>query len=98
MFRVDLPGRWPANGAQGAGRWTGADMAVHGAVRSAREIRRAVVTGGAGFLVPHRCEHLLVRGVEVVCLDNFLTGSPENVLHLLEHPGFRLVRCDVTDY
>ncbi|MBN1091314.1 SDR family oxidoreductase [Blastococcus sp. TML/M2B] len=67
-------------------------------VRAARDNRRAVVTGGAGFLGSHLCEHLLDRGVEVVCLDNFLTGSPENVVHLLERPGFRLVRCDVTDY
>src|ERR687884_636815 len=67
-------------------------------VRAARTIRRAVVTGGAGFLGSHLCEHLLDRGVEVVCLDNFLTGSPTNVVHLMEHPGFRLVRCDVTDY
>jgi dTDP-glucose 4,6-dehydratase len=41
---------------------------------------------------------LLDRGVEVVCLDNFLTGSPGNVLHLMEHPAFRLVRCDVSDF
>jgi len=67
-------------------------------VRDTRPIRRAVVTGGAGFLGSHLCEHLLNRDVEVVCLDNFLTGSPENVLHLLERPGFRLLRCDVTDY
>jgi dTDP-glucose 4,6-dehydratase len=67
-------------------------------VHGARQIRRAVVTGGAGFLGSHLCEHLLDRGVEVVCLDNFLTGSPGNVVHLMEHPGFRLVRCDVTDY
>ncbi|WP_369255555.1 UDP-glucuronic acid decarboxylase family protein [Geodermatophilus amargosae] len=67
-------------------------------VRAARTIRRAVVTGGAGFLGSHLCERLLDRGVEVVCLDNFLTGSPENVVHLVEHPGFRLVRCDVTDF
>jgi dTDP-glucose 4,6-dehydratase len=73
-------------------------MAVHGTVQSAREITRAVVTGGAGFLGSHLCEHLLDRGVEVVCLDNFLTGSPSNVMHLLERPGFRLVRCDITDY
>ncbi|MCW2683953.1 MAG: UDP-glucuronate decarboxylase, partial [Blastococcus sp.] len=69
-----------------------------GPVRPPRAIRRAVVTGGAGFLGSHLCEHLLDRGVEVLALDNFLTGSPENVLHLMEHPGFRLVRCDVTDY
>jgi dTDP-glucose 4,6-dehydratase len=67
-------------------------------VRESRTIRRAVVTGGAGFLGSHLCEHLLGRGVEVVCLDNFLTGSPQNVVHLMEHPGFRLVRCDVTDF
>ncbi|SOC47661.1 dTDP-glucose 4,6-dehydratase [Blastococcus aggregatus] len=67
-------------------------------IRPARTIQRAVVTGGAGFLGSHLCEHLLDRDVEVVCLDNFLTGSPENVLHLMERPGFRLVRCDVTDY
>ncbi len=67
-------------------------------VHDSRAVRRAVVTGGAGFLGSHLCEHLLDRGVEVVCLDNFLTGSPENVLHLMEHPGFRLVRCDITDY
>ncbi|WP_308123585.1 UDP-glucuronic acid decarboxylase family protein [Modestobacter marinus] len=59
---------------------------------------RAVVTGGAGFLGSHLCEALLACDIEVLCLDNFLTGTPVNVAHLLEHPGFRLVRADVTDY
>jgi dTDP-glucose 4,6-dehydratase len=59
---------------------------------------RAVVTGGAGFLGSHLCEALLDRGIEVLCLDNFLTGTPANVEHLLERPGFRLVRADVTDF
>jgi dTDP-glucose 4,6-dehydratase len=60
--------------------------------------RRAVVTGGAGFLGSHLCEALLDGGTEVVCLDSFLTGSPANVAHLAGRPGFRLVRCDLTDF
>lgn len=59
---------------------------------------RAVITGGAGFLGSHLCERLLADGMDVVCLDNFLTGTPANVGHLMEHGGFRLLRCDVTDY
>lgn len=59
---------------------------------------RAVVTGGAGFLGSHLCERLLGDGYEVVCLDNFCTGTPENVAHLIPDPEFRLVRCDVTDF
>ena len=57
-----------------------------------------MVTGGAGFLGSHLCEALLADGVEVVCLDNFLTGSPDNVAHLVGDPRFHLVRCDVTEF
>ena len=60
--------------------------------------RRAVVTGGAGFLGSHLCETLLATNYEVLCLDNFVTGVPANVAHLMEDPNFRLVRADVTDY
>ncbi len=61
--------------------------------------RRAVVTGGAGFLGSHLCERLLKEAYdEVVCLDHFLTGTPDNVAHLLPDPRFRLIRTDVTDY
>ncbi|MBV8541373.1 MAG: SDR family oxidoreductase [Pseudonocardiales bacterium] len=59
---------------------------------------RAVVTGGAGFLGSHLCERLLRRGIDVICLDNFLTGTPANVAHLVGEPRFRLIKCDVTDF
>ena len=59
---------------------------------------RVVVTGGAGFLGSHLCEQLLADGCEVTALDNFLTGSADNVAHLREHPRFRLVETDVTDF
>ena len=59
---------------------------------------RVVVTGGAGFLGSHLCERLLDDGCEVLALDNFLTGTPTNVEHLMERDGFRLIRADVTDF
>ncbi|MGB8961990.1 MAG: UDP-glucuronic acid decarboxylase family protein [Pseudonocardiaceae bacterium] len=59
---------------------------------------RAVITGGAGFLGSHLCEELLRRGTAVTCLDNFLTGIPANISHLLGEPRFRLIKCDVTDF
>jgi dTDP-glucose 4,6-dehydratase len=59
---------------------------------------RTVITGGAGFLGSHLCERLLQNGHEVVALDNFLTGTPRNVDHLLEHDAFRLIKTDVTEY
>jgi dTDP-glucose 4,6-dehydratase len=59
---------------------------------------RTVVTGGAGFLGSHLCEQLLDDGDEVIALDNFLTGTPANLEHLLERDGFRLVKTDVTEY
>ncbi len=59
---------------------------------------RSIVTGGAGFLGSHLCERLLDDGDEVIALDNFLTGTPANVEHLLERDGFRLIRADVIDY
>jgi dTDP-glucose 4,6-dehydratase len=59
---------------------------------------RVVITGAAGFLGSHLSERFLADGCSVVCLDNFSTGTPENVAHLLENPAFRLVRCDVSEY
>jgi len=57
---------------------------------------RILITGGAGFLGSHLCERLLNEGHDIICLDNFFTGSKENVSHLLEHPNFELMRHDVT--
>jgi UDP-glucuronate decarboxylase len=57
---------------------------------------RVLVTGGAGFLGSHLCERLLVEGHDVLCVDNFFTGSRDNVLHLLDNPRFELLRHDVT--
>jgi dTDP-glucose 4,6-dehydratase len=55
-----------------------------------------LITGGAGFLGSHLCERLLGEGHEVICLDNFLTGSRANVAHLETHPRFQLVEHDIT--
>ena len=59
---------------------------------------RALITGGAGFLGSHLCDLFLERGHEVVCMDNLITGSTENIAHLLGNPGFTFVRYDVTNY
>lgn len=58
--------------------------------------KRIAVTGGAGFLGSHLCEKLLNLGHEVLCIDNYFTGSKHNVIHLVANPRFELVRHDVT--
>ncbi len=63
----------------------------------AKKRLRVLVTGGAGFVGSHLCDRLIGQGHEVVCLDNFFTGSKENVEHLLPNPRFELVRHDVTE-
>ena len=57
---------------------------------------KILVTGGAGFVGSHLCERLLARGDDVLCVDNYFTGSKKNVEHLLPHPRFELMRHDVT--
>jgi UDP-glucuronate decarboxylase len=59
-------------------------------------MKRILVTGGAGFLGSHLCERLLRDGHDVLCVDNFFTGTRRNVAHLLGHPGFEIMRHDVT--
>jgi len=57
---------------------------------------RSLVTGGAGFLGSHLCERLIERGEEVLCADNFFTGTRDNIRHLLKEPRFEFIRHDVT--
>lgn len=61
-----------------------------------RARKRVLVAGGAGFLGSHLCERLLKDGHEVLCLDNFFTGSRENIRHLLTNPYFEVMRHDIT--
>ena len=61
------------------------------------EIRkRVLVTGGAGFLGSHLCNRLLTDGSDVLCVDNFFTGTRGNILHLLDKPNFEMMRHDIT--
>ena len=60
------------------------------------QTKRVLVTGGAGFLGSHLCEKLLNRNYDVLCVDNFFTGSKDNIRHLLGNPHFELIRHDVT--
>ncbi len=59
-------------------------------------MQRILVTGGAGFLGSHLCERLLTEGHEVLCVDNYFTGSKSNITHLLDNPRFEMMRHDVT--
>jgi len=58
--------------------------------------KRVLVTGGAGFLGSHLCERLLNQGKDVICLDNYFTGTKDNIVNLLENPHFEVMRHDVT--
>jgi UDP-glucuronate decarboxylase len=58
--------------------------------------KRVLVTGGAGFVGSHLCERLLAEGQDVLCVDNFFTGTKDNIAHLLANPYFELLRHDVT--
>ena len=59
-------------------------------------MKQILITGGAGFIGSHLCSRLLEEGNEVICLDNYFTGSKENVIPLLKNPHFELIRHDVS--
>jgi UDP-glucuronate decarboxylase len=69
--------------------------AKEGTVRDSKT-NRILVTGGAGFVGSHLCDQLLARGADVLCVDNFFTGSKQNIAHLLNAPSFELMRHDIT--
>lgn len=64
--------------------------------RASRSRKVVLVTGGAGFLGSHLCERLLARGNDVLCVDNFYTGSKDNIASLLDNPHFEVIRHDIT--
>jgi UDP-glucuronate decarboxylase len=64
-------------------------------MNQAKPMKRILITGGAGFLGSHLCERLLAQGNDVICLDNFFTGSKDNLLQLLSHARFELIRHDI---
>ncbi len=59
---------------------------------------RILITGGAGFLGSHLCEKFIENGYHVICMDNLITGSPENIAHLMGNERFRFIHHDVTEY
>ena len=61
-------------------------------------MKRTLVTGGAGFLGSHLCDRFIAEGHEVICMDNFLTGRPDNIAHLIGNPRFTFIEHDVTNY
>ena len=64
--------------------------------RAYSDQKRILVTGGAGFLGSHLCDRLIERGNEVLCVDNFYTGTRRNIAHLLDHSSFEVLRHDIT--
>ena len=59
---------------------------------------RILITGGAGFIGSHLCDHFIAKGFDVICMDSLLTGSPDNIAHLMGLPNFQFINLDVTTY
>ena len=72
------------------------DRPMHWEIAMLQLGKRILVTGGAGFIGSHLCERLLEQGHEVLCVDNFYTGTRHNIAHLLENPRFEVLRHDIT--
>ena len=63
-----------------------------------KDMKRTLVTGGAGFLGSHLCDRFINEGHEVICVDNFITGRPDNIAHLIGNPRFTFIELDITNY
>lgn len=61
-------------------------------------MKRVLITGAAGFLGSHLCDRFIDEGFEVIGMDNFITGDPSNIAHLMNHPNFEFIRHDVTEF
>lgn len=72
-------------------------MKYRGPIRAARRSRTVIITGGAGFIGSHLCDALVQRGDNVICLDNLLTGTVDNIRPLLNHPRFRFIEHDTRE-
>jgi dTDP-glucose 4,6-dehydratase len=62
------------------------------------KLAKVVITGGAGFIGSHLCDRFIAEGDEVICLDNLITGTPDNIAHLFGHPKFKFIKYDVTEF
>ncbi|MDW8158381.1 MAG: SDR family oxidoreductase [Bacteroidia bacterium] len=60
--------------------------------------KKVLITGGAGFLGSHLCDRMLAEGFEVICMDNLITGSADNIAHLMGNPNFTFIYYDITNY
>jgi UDP-glucuronate decarboxylase len=95
-YFVRLPGQFPADCLSVHQHNKVNKVQQEQCMKAVQQKKRILITGGAGFLGSHLCERLLADGHEVVCLDNYFTGTKQNIVHLLENPYFEILRHDVT--
>jgi UDP-glucuronate decarboxylase len=84
------------NFAVGSSRTNAPTVAATALPTATQQLRRVLVTGGAGFIGSHLCERLLETGCDVLCVDNFYTGTRRNIEHFRDHPRFEILRHDIT--
>src|SRR5262245_45698176 len=88
----------PGQGLNGSPRRPSIVSRRSGPFARRRDLKRILITGGAGFIGSHLSEFLIERGDRVICVDNLLTGSADNIAHLMGRPGFTFINLDITNY